>query len=137
MIHLLNNNCIDVVDIDKEAGDNSGDIFFQGGEIYTGELVDNLPVGQGILNMRDGSVFKGNFENKTMQEGEFVHFSGLKFKGTFNRDRFYKGVLKFVDGDYLRGEWGSKKGRWVLKKGKFFSDQNKLIFTFNSHNTVY
>ena len=48
--------------------------------------------------MGNASNYDGFFENKTMTEGKFSHFSGIIFKGVFNWDRLSKGMIKFVDG---------------------------------------
>lgn len=132
MLSLLNNYCINLIELDEEGGDNTGEIYFLGGEDYIGEIKNNLPLGQGTLKMKDGSSFKGNFDSKTLQEGEFNHFTGFRYKGSFNRDRFLKGTIYFLDGDKLKGEWFSKKGRWVLKKGTLYDDEKTAIYEFNS-----
>ena len=62
-----------------------------------------------------------------MKEGTFHHFTGLKMKGIFSRDRLHKGIIKFIDGDKLEGEWGLKKGKWILKKAKIFDENSELI----------
>lgn len=73
------------------------------GETYVGELERNLPFGIGTLYLSEGSISKGNYDDKTLQEGKFTHFTGLTFKGTFIRERFFKGKIKFIDGDVLDG----------------------------------
>jgi len=75
--------------------------------------------------MNDGSIFNGKFENKTMVDGMFRHFTGLKFKGMFNKEKFFKGELKFIDGEKLKGEWGNKRGRWVLKQGLLYNEKEE------------
>ena len=67
--------------------------------------------------MKDNSVYEGNFDNNTLLEGTFTHFSGLKFKGKFARDKFKRGTIEFIDGDSMSGTWGNQRGKWVLKKG--------------------
>lgn len=60
-----------------------------------------------MLTLNDGSTYQGYFENNTLKEGEFVHFTGLTYKGSFSRDKFFKGKIEFIDGDKLVGEWGN------------------------------
>jgi len=52
-----------------------------------------------------------------LKKGSFKHFSGLIFEGTFNQDRFSKGRIEFINGNYLIGEWGQNMGKWILKNG--------------------
>ena len=40
MIHLLNNLCVDQVEMDLEGGANEGEIYFARGETYSGEVID-------------------------------------------------------------------------------------------------
>lgn len=64
MNNLIDNDSVVSIVPDQEAGRNIGDIFFFGGECYNGEISNNLPQGEGELQMKDGSIFKGKFENK-------------------------------------------------------------------------
>lgn len=57
--------------------------------MYQGEIENERPKGKGFLRMTDQSYFEGSFDGKSMVEGDFVHFSGMKFTGKFNNDRFY------------------------------------------------
>lgn len=84
--------------------------------------------------MKDQSIFEGFFENATLQDGSFKHFTGLEFQGKFKKDKFYQGKIFFVDGDILEGEWGNKRGKWVLKKGKLIDDEEKQKHLFDSQN---
>ena len=81
--------------------------------------------------MIDGSTYSGVFADKTLKEGAYTHFTGFIFKGQFNRERFYKGSIEFIDGDILKGEWGLKRGRWILKKGEMFNDEGKILYSFD------
>ena len=115
MLNLITNNCIEFISMDPESGGNSGDIYFSGEEVYTGEIVKEKPNGKGVLKMYEKSEFEGIFEHDQIVEGTFTHFSGVTFKGKFNKDRFHKGTLQFVDGDRLEGEWSKEKDIWCLK----------------------
>ena len=57
----------------------------------------------------------------------------MEFEGQFCRERFKRGVIRFIDGDVLKGEWGNKRGRWVLKKGVVM-EGDKVICEFKKDN---
>lgn len=131
MIHLINNYCIKKVFDDENGGENTGEIHFIGGEIYSGEISNKLPLGFGTLRMKDGSYYQGQFDGKAMSEGTFYHFTGTKFEGKFSRDRLRSGKMIFPDGDELKGEWCMKRGKWSIKKGTLIDSDGKTLFKFD------
>ena len=137
MNHFINNLSIASIEFDQEDHGSTGEIYFNGGEYYCGEIKNQLPCGEGQFHLRDGSFFEGNFDENTFTEGSFKHFSGITYSGTFNRDRFYKGYLNFINGDSLSGEWGNLKGRWVLKTGVLKNEDKKVVFDFNKQSGYY
>ena len=48
MLNLITNNCIEFISMDPESGGNTGDIYFSGEEVYTGEIIKNRPIGKEI-----------------------------------------------------------------------------------------
>ena len=58
----------------------------------------------------------------------------MTFTGKFNKDRFYKGTIRFVDGDKLEGEWGNEDDLWTLKNGELFDEQDNVVYKFDSNN---
>lgn len=63
MLNLINNNCIEFISMDPESGGNTGDIYFAGEEIYSGEIIKDQPIGKGLLKMYEKSEFEGKFDN--------------------------------------------------------------------------
>lgn len=98
-------------------------LCFEGGEYYEGEVYRGLPRGEGSLHLADGSVYSGVFDESGIISGEFRHFSGVKFEGSFLREKFSKGTLKFIDGEELRGVWGAEGNAWVLKSGEIVCEK--------------
>jgi hypothetical protein len=131
---LINNYCINQIFIEKEGGDNTGEIHFVGGEIYLGEIVNDLPVGFGTLKMNDGSYYEGQFDGKCMTEGFFMHFTGTKMEGVFSRDRIQKGKIYFTDGDVFDGEWNMKRSKWTISRGILKDSDNKVLFKFRGND---
>lgn len=72
--------------MDEDNSQSTGEIYFHVGEIYSGEIYEKQPYGQGTLRMGNVSTFEGFFENKSMQEGTFSFFTGIEFEGLFNKD---------------------------------------------------
>jgi hypothetical protein len=67
-------------------------------------------------------------------KGEWVHKSGVSFKGLFYKDRFQKGTFYFPDGDSFEGEWTVTYKKYKLKKGIFkFADGSSTPFTPNQN----
>ena len=92
--------------------------------MYSGSIQNGLPNGYGSLQLADKSIYDGTFDNKSMIEGKYIHFTGMLFEGKFKRDKFYKGKIYFVDGDTLEGIWGIKRNKWILKTGVLFDEEN-------------
>jgi len=75
---------------------------------YSGEYVDNLRNGEGIICYPDGGRYKGNFAvGKRHGHGTYVYPNGDAYTGEFAND------LKHGDGTYTFSATGSKKkGAW-------------------------
>ncbi|KAA8537330.1 hypothetical protein F0562_026983 [Nyssa sinensis] len=104
-------------DEDNNGGAAAGEIeerMFSNGDVYTGQLTDDLPHGQGKYLWADGCMYVGEWlRGKTMGKGRFSWPSGATYEGQFKTG--------FMDGDgTYTGSSGTYKGAWVmnLKHGK-------------------
>uniref|UniRef100_A0A5B7APR2 Phosphatidylinositol 4-phosphate 5-kinase n=1 Tax=Davidia involucrata TaxID=16924 RepID=A0A5B7APR2_DAVIN len=102
---------------DTSAGGGGGEVserMFSNGDVYTGELTDDLPHGQGKYLWADGCMYVGEWlRGKTMGKGRFSWPSGATYEGQFKSG--------FMDGEgTYTGCSGTYKGAWVmnLKHGK-------------------
>ena len=89
------------------------------GDLYEGEVVDDLRTGQGIYVWADGHRYEGQFEANRMH-GQGVYFwpDGRTYTGSFVTDRREgRGVLRWPNGDVYEGEFRDNKmhgtGRFV------------------------
>lgn len=82
-------------------------IYYANGDIYTGEYDGNLPVGNGILTLKDGNRYIGQFEaGEFSGYGIFLwtnndHFEGYWKNSMYNGLGFYT----YEGGAYQYGEW--------------------------------
>ena len=88
------------------------------------------------MTLLSRSSYQGNFSAKNITEGIYWHFTGLRFKGCFSRDRWKKGVIEFLDGEKLTGIWICKKNKWILKKGTLYDEDNDVVEILD-HKTEY
>lgn len=47
MNHFINNHTIASIEFDQDDNETTGEIYFHGGEYYTGEIKNKLPCGEG------------------------------------------------------------------------------------------
>ncbi len=124
MYCLLSNKAIKEIDLDNDKSSTTGQIYFENGEIYIGEVINNLPKGQGKLILNDNSFYSGDFNGKSIRNGVFRHFTGLVFSGEFSNGKWKKGKVFFPDGDKLKGMWAAKRKCWMIKKGNLFDEED-------------
>ena len=73
--------------------------------IYKGELRDSNPFGKGRLEMADGSVREGKFQNGVLQgAGQIILKNGTIFSGSYKNGLLPEGDVKWPNGDYYEGD---------------------------------
>jgi hypothetical protein len=130
MKQLLQNNCIMSVLYDDHTK-STGRVDFYGGEVYYGEIFDDIPKGQGSLHMTDTSVYKGEFDHSGLLRGKYTHFTLNEFSGIFCQDKLKHGKIKFRDGDLFKGTFGISKGKWIIEQGTLYDEVGAEVGTFN------
>lgn len=133
MQSLLANKCIKSIDYTPGSNNESGQIFFYGGEIYVGEIEESKPSGWGKLDLPGGSYYEGSFCTTGMTDGRFVLSNSDYFEGKFHKDKLQKGSLHFKDGDLLKGEWGIERLKWNLKSGSLHNSDKVELTVFGKN----
>ena len=89
------------------------------GRQYQGAFANDLPNGQGVLNLPNGDEYRGNFVGGLYDGmGSYSWSSGQVYSGEFTRGILKgQGTIKFVNGDEYRGEVldGKPHGRGTMK----------------------
>lgn len=78
--------------------------------IYTGEFVNNLKVGKGIMRYNFGAIYDGEWQNDIRQGYGTVYWESglefLKFEGDFENDWIKgHGTMYYADGRTVTGTW--------------------------------
>lgn len=83
-----------------------GEVRWDNGDYYIGDLKDGLFQGRGLLNM-DGDVYEGDFVNNTMHgHGTYRHTNGQTYTGQFRNDKRHgTGTYTWPDGDRYDGTY--------------------------------
>ena len=91
--------------VELDAHSVSREITDDDGNVYIGELRDNVKHGVGRMEWADGQVYEGDFKNGLIHgEGTITLPSGEAYTGTFEREvRHGYGVLTRPNGDVYRG----------------------------------
>ncbi len=108
------------------------ELRFVNGELYKGQLINDLPDGKGKLTLKDNSFFEGVFNGKFFQRGKYVHFSGITSEGKFLKDRLSQGKIKINSYFVVEGIWKMKRSVWRIKKGVLKDNEGKVLFNFSS-----
>lgn len=92
---------------------------FENGDLYTGEVKNDLMHGKGTYNFRDGSKYVGTFkDNYFSGKGKLTLMNGIVYEGDFKEDDYNgQGKLKDFSGTYV----GAFKNGLKEGKGKFTS----------------
>lgn len=86
---------------------------------YEGEYVDDMMNGKGVLIMRDGRKYTGEFLDDKMEgkNGVFVWNDGRKYEGDYFDDKKHGyGVFSWPDGRRYEGSWlyGKQHGKGAI-----------------------
>ena len=87
-------------------------------EIYEGNFKNNQKHGEGVLTFGDKSKYIGNFENDEFSEGELKWINGDYYKGNFKDGIFNgEGNIKIKNGSEYEGNFlnGLYNGKGVFK----------------------
>lgn len=105
-----------VDDDDLGCGEpHHGEKSYANGDFYTGQLLNDLPHGQGKYLWTDGCMYLGEwYKGKTKGKGKFSWPSGATYEGDF------KGGYMDGKGTYIGSSGDTYKGFWVmnLKNGQ-------------------
>jgi hypothetical protein len=69
---------------------------FSDGSTYVGQVVDGQFHGQGVVYMKSGGEFRGEFKNGVMTSKDYYYADGLKFSEGYLKDN----RLLFKNGQY-------------------------------------
>jgi len=93
----------------KEVKEN---VSWMGGS-YSGQLVNNMPQGEGRLRLPDGTRYEGQWkEGKPHGRGTIIYASGSGYRGEFfEGKRHGYGIYAKPTGEKIKGLW--KKGEFI------------------------
>jgi len=75
------------------------------GDIYEGQVVNDLKEGIGIIHFTDGRIFQGKFRQDEASEGTMSYIDGAQYTGELHHgNRHGFGVYRFSDGSFYEGE---------------------------------
>jgi len=75
------------------------------GDIYEGQVVNDLKEGIGTIQFIDGRIFEGKFRQDEASDGTMSYIDGALYKGELHhRNRHGFGVYHFSDGSFYEGE---------------------------------
>ena len=142
-------------EIDQLSFDNKGQ--------YIGEVLQGKANGEGILNLNDGRIFKGEWKNNSLHgKGTFIRADGSKYlgqweEGQFNHGTFYSkngdkyigefnkfeksglGACFYSDGLIYTGYWSENRfhGRGVLKKSQTQTNGTWVCGEIDPHKDIF
>lgn len=104
-------------------------IRYNGG-MYEGEIVDNLPHGQGTYTRTDGFKYIGEWKHGEMHGSGVLTFSdGAEYVGELKNDALHgTGKITLFNGSFFAGEWQFDKP-W---NGNGFSAAGGVSFVFSN-----
>jgi hypothetical protein len=75
------------------------------GDIYEGQVVNDLKEGIGTMQFTDGRIFQGEFCQDEASEGTMSYIDGAQYIGELHHgNRHGFGVYRFSDGSFYEGE---------------------------------
>lgn len=76
-----------------------------GGDIYEGQVVNDLKEGIGTMQFTDRRIFQGEFRQDEASEGTMSYIDGAQYEGELHHgNRHGFGVYRFSDGSSYEGE---------------------------------
>ena len=103
----------------------NGKMIYHNGDCFVGDVVPvntdyydgDIELLYGILNYKDGKIFKGWFDNNLPDEGEMTWPTGEHFDGRFSNSLPRNGRLDYPDGSFYEGKFenGEYCGHGVLE----------------------
>ena len=109
------------------GGSGEVEIFINNNLLYKGNIVNNLPNGQGTLkSFLDDSIYEGEFVNgKKNGTGKIQFVNGTIYQGTFQNDKYEgNGKLTLPNGCIYEGEFHDNyfngKGKFIYSNGKIY-----------------
>ena len=150
-IHHNENSYKELYNIKKEINNNSKNIFTKLyilnynniNSFYIGEInINNNLNGRGILTLKDGTKYNGNFiNNNFIGKGILIDKEGNYFKGNFKNGNLEgKGILKTLngisyEGNFIKGKkngLGKEETNEYIYEGEFINNlkngKGKLIY---------
>ena len=133
--------------MESNKNTTSGEKQYPNGNIYNGEMINDLCEGKGILIRKKTSLFiaelkqaienkniifycaekeasKKKFPTKKLNGIELFFYEGDKYEGEFNNDKINgKGIMTWDNGNKYEGEF----------KNNFFEGEGKLTFASKSY----
>jgi 1-phosphatidylinositol-4-phosphate 5-kinase len=122
------------------------------GDIYEGDIEDDLPCGHGTLTFTSGTVYRGELRAGELSGRGRIDFTfGGYFEGLFSRGERGIGTHVFGpglwEGDRYEGAWmaNEKHGlaKYTYPNGDYFTgrfEHNKkmgdFLYTFANHDTI-
>lgn len=105
----------------RNAGVRGGTFYYSDGSTYSGDSVDLMRHGQGVMTFSDGSRYEGNFEYDLYSGyGRYTGADGSSYDGYYE-DGLYsgEGTLRFSDGSVYKGTFseGEKSGQGSMTYG--------------------
>ena len=98
----------------------SGTLRYETGSVYTGEWVNDMPYGRGVMTFApSGNVYDGEWVNNEMSgRGVMTFPSGCVYQGEFlNSECNGRGIMRYANGDEYNGEWVNNEchGHGIMK----------------------
>lgn len=91
-----------------------GDINFQDGSMYRGEISNNKMSGFGTMHYSTGEIYQGQWKHNQPNGIGKLTGEGFKFEGQFSNGGWQGfGTLK-LDGKMIKGEWDKGKLKYAL-----------------------
>jgi hypothetical protein len=88
----------------------TGTYIYKNGAKYQGQFASGLPNGKGTFSSSYGDVYIGEWKAGVREgKGKLKFKNGNIFEGTFIKNMFQFGTMKYINGDKFIGEWVENK----------------------------
>ena len=111
-------------EVQDDMFNGQGRYYYNNGDKYIGDFVDNTKEGKGVLMFSDNDLYNGDFkDNKFNGKGTYYYKDGSRYQGDWvNNKKEGEGELQFADGDKYVGQFADDKfngqGKYVAKNGE-------------------